>query len=432
MWIESPLSDLATITSGGTPAREIPSYWGGSIPWVTPSDITACSRNVLTDTRERISPKGLAASAARLVPAESILLTSRATVGEARMAGVSVCTNQGFKCLTPKAVVDPWFLFYQVQRCRGLFERFAAGSTFLEIGKRDTERIKISRPASVEKQRRIAKVLATIDTAIEATEALIEKHQQIKAGLMHDLFTRGVLGDGSLRPTVDVAPDLYRNTRIGVVPGDWSVVRMHELASDRPGSTTIGPFGSNLVANDYRRSGVPITFVRDIKAGRYEWNSDTYVTGEKARQLRAHSVDAGDVIATKMGVPPCVSCVYPEWMPAGVITADVIRLTPNRLEVSAVWLAEAVNQDRVKRQVAAITAGVTRAKVTLADFRKITLAKPPRSEQDAIAERAEAIEAEIELERQKVSKLRAQKLGLMQDLLTGKVRVPLPSSEVTV
>jgi type I restriction enzyme, S subunit len=246
--------------------------------------------------------------------------------------------------------------------------------------------------------------------------------------LMHDLFTRGLLPDGRLRPEAGAAPHLYRSTHIGTVPVDWTVVRMYELASDRPGSTTIGPFGSNLIASDYRRSGVPITFVRDIKPGRYEWNSDTYVTRDKARQLRAHSVEAGDVIATKMGLPPCVSCVYPEWMPAGVITADVIRLTPNRQEVSAVWLADAINHDRVKRQVAAITAGVTRAKVTLADFRRITLAKPPLAEQNAIAERVQAMEDDIELERQQVDKLRVQKSGLMQDLLTGKVRVPVASA----
>ena len=141
MWREAPLSELAEITSGGTPSRDVPQFWGGDIPWVTPTDISACTTNLLCDTKERISTIGLLASSAKLIPAGSVLLTSRATIGEARIAAMPVCTNQGFKNLTPKQNVDGRFLFYQVQRCRGLFERYAAGSTFPEINKGDTGRV---------------------------------------------------------------------------------------------------------------------------------------------------------------------------------------------------------------------------------------------------------------------------------------------------
>jgi type I restriction enzyme S subunit len=275
-----------------------------------------------------------------------------------------------------------------------------------------------------EQQKYIAACLASIDTAIEKTEALIAKHQQIKAGLMHDLFTRGVLPNGQLRPPRSEAPELYQETVMGWIPCDWQVTQMHTLAEDRKGSTTIGPFGSDLVATDYRTEGVPVVFVRDVKESGFQWNSDTYVSQAKAFQLRAHKVSSGEVLATKMGLPPCISCVYPEWMPDGVITADMIRLAPDTKRVNAVWLAAAINHDRVMRQVAAITAGVTRPKVTLADFRSIRVALPRLEEQQEVISQLSMVERTIAAETERTAKLKKQKLGLMQDLLTGRVLVP--------
>ena len=100
MWFERRLGELAEITSGGTPSRDVAEYWGGDIPWVTPTDITACKQNTLVATADRLTPKGLLNSSAKVLPAGSILFTSRATVGLSRIAGMAACTNQGFKSLS--------------------------------------------------------------------------------------------------------------------------------------------------------------------------------------------------------------------------------------------------------------------------------------------------------------------------------------------
>lgn len=298
-----------------------------------------------------------------------------------------------------------------------------AGSAINNLKNSSIEETIFRIPESKKHRDKIAAILTTVDTAIEKTEALIEKYQQIKAGLMHDLFTRGVLLNGKLRPPREQAPELYQETAVGWIPKEWEVCKMIDLADNKPGSTTIGPFGSNLVAADYRSEGVPIVFVRDIKTDGFQWNSDTYVSESKAIQLSAHNVKKGDILATKMGLPPCVSCLYPEWMPDGVMTADIIRLTPNKKLVYSFWLPIAINQDRVIRQVAAITAGVTRSKVTLFDFRNIKIAKPDLQEQELIADKVLSIQKLIDTEKEQRDKLNVQKLGLMQDLLTGKVEV---------
>jgi type I restriction enzyme S subunit len=326
---------------------------------------------------------------------------------------------------------DKAFLYHRLMLAdvRRRMVAYSAGSTVLHLDTKKVPTISVRVPVEIRIQRKIASILNGIDLAIEKTEALVAKYQQIKAGLIHDLFTRGVLANGQLRPSYEQEPELYHETAIGWIPREWQVVRMVSLAEDRNGSTTIGPFGSDLVATDYRLEGVPVVFVRDIKESGFQWNSDTYISERKAQQLNAHSVKSGEVLATKMGLPPCISCVYPAWMSNGVVTADMVRLSPDRKKVDALWLATAINHDRVKRQVAAITAGVTRPKITLADFRAIKIAKPELDEQKRMSLRFTALQEKLDKELTQVEKLKKQKLGLMHDLLTGKVPVKIDVPE---
>ena len=175
MWCELPLSDLADIISGGTPSRDVQEYWNGDIPWVTPTDMTASKTNYLFETANKITRKGLINSSAKMLPPGTILFTSRATIGLSRIAAMPVCTNQGFKSLLPFQIIDGNFLFYQISRLKHAFERYAAGSTFPEINKKDTGRILVPHPMNRMEQQKIATILTSIDTAIEKTEALIEK-----------------------------------------------------------------------------------------------------------------------------------------------------------------------------------------------------------------------------------------------------------------
>ena len=108
-WVESRLDKLADIVSGGTPSRDVAEYWGGGIPWVTPTDITACATNYLLTTSDTLTRLGMLNSSAKMLPTGSILFTSRASVGLAKLAAMPVCTNQGFKSLVPRDGVDGGF-----------------------------------------------------------------------------------------------------------------------------------------------------------------------------------------------------------------------------------------------------------------------------------------------------------------------------------
>ncbi len=274
-------------------------------------------------------------------------------------------------------------------------------------------------PADLAEQRAIAQILDTLDTAICETEALIGKLKAVKQGLLHDLLTRGIDANGQLRPPQSEAPQLYKESPLGWIPKEWDTEPIINLTSN----SVIGPFGSDLVAADYRDSGVPVIFVRDVKPDRLVWKSNVFVSASKAQALAAHEVRAGDVVATKMGFPPCVAAVYPESMSSGIVTADIVRLRPCTDRICSDWMSMFINSSAVAKQVEQITAGVTRPKVTLRDVRNLLIGLPPLKEQERVLDRLTAMQSRIQLEETSHEKLTAKKAGLMDDLLTGRVRV---------
>lgn len=112
-WEVKKLSELADIRSGGTPSTGVNHYWDGDIPWCTPTDITALAgRKYLQSTARKITGAGLSESSAELIPPRSVVMTSRATIGECAINTGSVTTNQGFKNFVPFEGTDVEFLYY--------------------------------------------------------------------------------------------------------------------------------------------------------------------------------------------------------------------------------------------------------------------------------------------------------------------------------
>ena len=161
-WNKCTINDLATVVGGGTPDTTVKSYWGGDIQWFTPSEI---GKNKYVDFSLRtITRDGLDNSSAKLLPLHTILLSSRATVGECSIASNECTTNQGFQSLIAKQCnID--FLYYLIQTKKKDLIRNACGSTFLEISANEIRKIKVAVPVQNE-QEQIAKLLSLIDERI--------------------------------------------------------------------------------------------------------------------------------------------------------------------------------------------------------------------------------------------------------------------------
>ena len=190
-WEAVALADVADIRNGGTPRTGIPAYWGGRIPWCVPTDITASRGKYLVTTTRSITPEGLASCGATLLPAGSLLLCSRATIGEIKIASMPVATNQGFKSMVSAESVDNEFLYYRLVTLKERMIELATGSTFLEISKRDVASIRIDLPPLPE-QHAIATILSDMDAEIAALEHRLDKTRAIKRGMMQQLLTGSI------------------------------------------------------------------------------------------------------------------------------------------------------------------------------------------------------------------------------------------------
>lgn len=187
-WEVRKIRDVADIISGGTPNTKQSEYWdNGNILWATPTDITS-SGKYISKTANCITQIGLKNSSANLLPVGTILMTSRATIGERCINKIPMCTNQGFKSFICKDGLYNEFMFYLVELIKKDLIALSAGSTFLETSKSTVENYKIVVPP-IEEQNQIATILSSIDEKIEKYQSKKEKLQELKKGLMQKLLT---------------------------------------------------------------------------------------------------------------------------------------------------------------------------------------------------------------------------------------------------
>lgn len=188
-WCQKPLSSVAEIRSGGTPSTSNPDYWNGEVLWCTPTDITALKGFKYLETTERkITAAGLAVSSAEVIPPNSIIMTSRATIGECAINTTPLTTNQGFKNLVPLKGTDAEFLYYLMLTQKENLISLCGGSTFLEIGKSQLVQFGVLVPSSEDEQTAIANVISDMDQDIFDSLKQLEKAKSIKEGMMHSLL----------------------------------------------------------------------------------------------------------------------------------------------------------------------------------------------------------------------------------------------------
>ena len=218
-WQSVRLGDVAEVIGGSTPSRSKKEFWDGNVSWVVPSELTNLRGRYLTVTNDSITDEGMKSSGLRLIPAGSVLLTSRATIGITAINANPVTTNQGFQNLVVKNGTDTLWLYYSISSRRKELERRAAGSTFLEVSRDSVRSLPLLLPPLPE-QRAIAAVLDSIDEAIERTEAVIVATERLRDALLHDLLTRGVPGWHS---------EWKEAPGIGTIPASWDVVRLSSV-----------------------------------------------------------------------------------------------------------------------------------------------------------------------------------------------------------
>ncbi|WP_249433217.1 restriction endonuclease subunit S [Helicobacter pylori] len=186
-WQRVRLGDIAEIIGGGTPSTQITSFWNGSINWFTPTEI-GITKYVYKSQRT-ITPLGLKNSSAKLLPIGTILLTSRASIGDCAILKVVATTNQGFQSLIPLEKINNEFLYYLILTLKNKLLKLASGSTFLEVSPNKIKNLLIPLPP-LNEQIAIANILSGLDRYLCALDALILKKEGVKKSLSFELLSQ--------------------------------------------------------------------------------------------------------------------------------------------------------------------------------------------------------------------------------------------------
>jgi type I restriction enzyme S subunit len=322
-----------------------------------------------------------------------ILISVRAPVGDINLAKEKYCIGRGVGAIRIKNDVDNLFLFYSLKFSKRNLESISGGSTFKAITKKQVENIKISFPPLPEQQA-IARVLSTIDDAIQKTDEIVEKTERLKKGVMRDLFK-----DMELVPLVN-----YCEEKNDIVAG---------------------PFGSNLKVSDYIGVGVPIIRLQNIERNKFIEKDIKYISKEKANELKYHSYKPGDLVLAKLGDPIGKTCIIPNSMPEGIVVADVVRIRVSKSKAIPIFVEYALNSNSCINQLKKETIGSTRPRVNIIQIRNLKVPHFELPQQQKIASILSTIDKKIELERKRKRRLERIKKGLMNDLLTGRKRVKI-------
>lgn len=328
--------------------------------------------------------------------------------------------------IRPKtSVIDPVYLakHLALPEVAAYFAQRATGSTRYGLSNRTIAEVPI-RLAPLVSQQRIAAILTGLDKAIEATDALIEKHQQIKAGLVHDLLTRGLDSDGKMRRPRLQSPSAYVETAIGWLPRGWRIEQLGELLVGAP-KNGFSPREATVW------EGVQVLGLGCLTRRGYEPRQLKFAPRTESLKSGALLRD-GDFLISRANTPELVGLcgifrddgvptIYPDLMMRLSVGPE---LEPRFLEVQLLG-----NDARRRLTALAVGTSSSMAKLNSRSVSQFLIAIPSVDEQRAILKYLAPCTDQLRALQRRLDKLHVQKLGLMQDLLTGKVRVPPHESQ---
>lgn len=323
-----------------------------------------------------------------------------------------------FHVLRPLGGTHPRYLFHWCQsiQLRREAERFMIGSAGQQRVSPDFFEHFLVPLLSFREQRRIAEILDTVDEAIRQTERVIEKLRQMKQGLLHDLLTRGLDANGQLRDP-HRHPEQFKDSPLGRIPREWGIKTVLELSREIVVGIVIRP------TQYYVSQGVPVLRSANVEENQLNMESLVYMSEKDHKILSKSAVAPGDLVTVRTGYPG-TTAIVPESLPVAN-TVDIIVTRPDALIVPF-FLSTWINSDLGRGQVLRTQGGLAQQHFNVGELKKLLVAVPDPVEQEKISIRIRSSHLRIIKEENTLKKLHTIKQGLMDDLLTGRVRVSNP------
>jgi type I restriction enzyme S subunit len=273
------------------------------------------------------------------------------------------------------------------------------------INVEDLLNLEISIPSLVEQQN-IVGVLGVVDLAIAKADEVLAKTERLKKGLMQELLTKGI------------GHEKYKQTPIGKTPTTWEVVQVKDIVED----VKRGPFGGSIKKEIFVPEGYKVYEQKNVIHNDFEIGG-YFIDEEKFRKLQSFAIKEGDILLTGAGTIGRIS-VVPKNYKLGIINQALIKIRLNKNKILVPYFAILLTYETFRKKVLERSHGATMKNVSsVKELKSIKIPLPPLGEQQEIADILAAVDKKLNLERKEKTTLEKVKLGLMDLLLTGKIRV---------
>ena len=248
---EYRIKDIGEVVGGGTPRTDTPEYWNGNIPWLSPVDLSNYSNIFISKGQNNITELGLKKSSTKLLPKDTVLLSSRAPIGYLAIAENEICTNQGFKSIIcDKKKVVPLFLYYYLKLNIEQLKSFASGATFPELSGNTLKKIKIQLPP-LPTQQKIASILSAYDKLIQNYKKQIEALQTAASELYKEWFVRFRFPDWQTAKLENGIPEGWKVEKVKQIFEIYDTERIPLSSLDRENMEKKYPYYGAAELMDY-------------------------------------------------------------------------------------------------------------------------------------------------------------------------------------
>jgi type I restriction enzyme S subunit len=389
-WEVVRLGDVAELIMGQSPPGDTYNEIGKGMPFLQGKAEfgTVSPKHIKHTTKPlKIAPKG------------SVLISVRAPVGDVNIADIEYCIGRGLSSLSLSKGENA-FLFFLLNYFKNEIEKEGTGSTFKAINKSKLQEFKIPIPPLPE-QKKIARVLSTIQRAIEQQDKIIEATRKLKKSLMHTLFTEGLNGEEQ------------KETEIGRVPKSWDVMRLGDVCK-KP------QYGLTASATQID-TGSKFLRISDIQNQKVYWN-DVPCCECSEEEIKKYELEKSDIVIARIGATTGKSYLLDESTPLSVFGSYLIRIKTKE-ELNQDYLYQFFNSARYWEQINKNKGGRLKGGVNSSVLVNLKIPFPPLPEQQQIAHILSTVDKKIEIEERRKATLKELFKSMLHKLMSGEIRL---------
>lgn len=355
------ISEIGDIISGATPKTTVPDNFGGEIPWLTPADLSGYTGKYISHGARNLTRQGYDSCSTHLMPAGTVLLSSRAPIGYVAIAKNEICTNQGFKSIVPKTFVNSEFLYYQLKSLKNTLQNLGSGTTFKELSAKKLATVQVVIPSLEEQKSIVSKIeelFSRLDASVAELQTAKEKLKVYRQAVLKEAFDS--VQANSKRVTIK---SVCETIKVGIVikPTQYYVEQGGVFA--------------------FRNANVRRNYIED---------KDWAMISQEGHQKNLKSqVHIGDVLIARSGVNLGMAATVPQKYD-GYNAIDVVIAVPKKEFILSQYLAQYTNSPYGLEIVRKNQHGAAQGHLNVKEYGNLPICLPTIPEQYNLLERIES------------------------------------------